>query len=221
MTKKSQKKNSQINLDCPVRDTSGKKVDTISLKSRLFDGEVNLPLLQQVVLMYQANQRSGTASCKTRAHVSGGGKKPWRQKGTGRARTGSIRNPLWRGGGVIFGPHPRDFSYTLPQKLKKKALKSSLNEKLLAKNLIIVNAIKLEGPKTKKFSSILELLGIKDRESAIVIIQDLDINIKLASRNIPNISIKTFNNINAMDVLRHNKLIIQQSALNSLMRSLQ
>jgi len=220
VTKETQPKNNRVHLDCPVRDIKGKKVGTLPLEKSVFDGDVNPALLQQAVSMYQANKRLGTAACKTRAYVSGGGKKPWRQKGTGRARTGSIRNPLWKGGGVIFGPHPRDFSYSLPQKLKKKALKASLNEKFLAKGLIIVNEINLDNPKTKKFFLVLESLGMKMSESALVIMRSVDVNVKLASRNIPNVSIKRSDDINALDVLRHNKLVIEQSALNDLMRKL-
>jgi len=218
--KKQKSKKEKIGLDLPVRDDKGKKVDTVSLNNKIFDGAVNVPLLHQVVTMYNANRRSGSASAKTKAEVSGGGKKPWRQKGTGRARTGSIRNPLWRGGGVIFGPKPRDFSYSLPQKLKKTAIKSSLNEKLIGGNLIIINGIKLENPKTKEFRKIIESLGITEKQSAIVIVEKLDNNIKLASRNIPNISVKAINNLSSYDILKRKKLIIQQSALKSLTRSL-
>ena len=218
--KKQKSKKEKIGLDLPVRDDKGKKVDTISLNDKIFDGTVNVPLLHQVVTMYNANRRSGSASAKTKAEVSGGGKKPWRQKGTGRARTGSIRNPLWRGGGVIFGPKPRDFSYTLPQKLKKTALKSSLNEKLIGGNLVVINGIKLENPKTKEFRKIIESFDITEKQSAIIILEKLDNNIKLASRNIPKISVKAANNISPHDILKHKKLIIQQSALKNMTRSL-
>lgn len=218
--KKKTESKKEIKLDLPVRDIHGKKVDTITLNDKAFDGIVNMPLLHQVVTMYRANLRSGSASTKTRAEVRGGGKKPWRQKGTGRARTGSIRNPLWRGGGVIFGPRPRDFSYKMPQKIRKQAIKSSLNEKFLNGNLIIIDKIKIDKPKTKLFKSILESLGVEERECAIVILSSLDNNVKLASRNIPNLCMRSTSALSALDILRHKKLIIQQSALNSLTRSL-
>lgn len=218
---KTKKDKTKKSLELPVCDTKGKKVDEISLSDKTFDGEVNIPLLHQVVNMYRANLRSGSASTKGRAEVRGGGKKPWRQKGTGRARTGSIRNPLWRGGGIIFGPHARDFSYSLPRKIKKKAIKSSLNEKFLGDSLIIINEIRLDTHKTKEVSSILESLGIKEGQRAIIILEKLDDNIKLASRNIPNLCLRSANNFNALDILRYNKLIIQQSVLTGLMKVLQ
>lgn len=218
-TKKVKKKAADLSLEQPVRNLKGKKVDAISLKGKFFDGDVNVPLIQQAVTMYHANRRLGSASCKTKAQVSGGGKKPWRQKGTGRARTGSIRNPLWRGGGVIFGPHPRDFSYTLPQKLRKAALRSSLNEKLVKDNMVIVDEIKPASPKTKEFHASLVSLGVKDGESAVVVMERPDNNARLASRNIPKVSVKTLESINVMDIISHKKLVIQQSALKNLMRS--
>lgn len=211
----------QKSLDCPVVDIKGSKIDTLSLSSGVFDGVVNIPLLHQAVTMYRAAQREGRASTKTRSEVRGGGKKPWRQKGTGRARVGSIRSPLWRGGGIIFGPHPRDFSRDLPQKMRRGALRSSLNEKFLDDNLIVINEIKLDKPRTKEFVGFLKSVGIKEDESAIAILDKLDKNIKLSSRNIPNLSVRTANNFNALDILSHKKLIIQESALKNLMKSLQ
>lgn len=219
MKSKKTKKHKEINLEQPVRDTKGKKVDSVSLNKKVFDGTVNMPLIHQVVTMYQASQRSGSASTKTRAEVRGGGKKPWRQKGTGRARTGSIRNPLWRGGGIIFGPRPRDMSYKLPQKIRKLAIKSSLNEKLINNNLVIIDKIELETHKTKELAKMLGSLGING-ESAVVILDKVGGNIKLASRNIPKVIVKSTDNFNALDILRHKRLFIQQSALNNLMRVL-
>src|SRR3990167_90506 len=124
----------------PVHNSEGKKVEEIDLPEEIFGGRINNAILHQVVLMYQANERQGTASTKERGAVSGGGRKPWRQKGTGRARAGSIRSPLW-GGGVVFGPHPRDFSYSLPKKVKAAALRESMNAKYVAKELSCVDQI--------------------------------------------------------------------------------
>lgn len=216
-TKKSKKEKS---LDCPIYDIKGKKVDTISLNSKIFNGEVNIPLLHQVVTIYNAHMRSGSASTKTRSEVRGGGKKPWRQKGTGRARSGSIRSPLWRGGGVIFGPHPRAFSYKLPDKLKKEAIISALNSKFLEDDMVIVNEIRLDQPKTKRFAAVLESLGIKEGTSSIIILDKADNNIKLSSRNIPKLSLRTGNNFNALDILKHKKLIIEEPSLKRLMKEL-
>ena len=219
--KRSKKKTDKKSLEYTVKDMKGKKVDTLSLNAKVFDGTVNTALLHQVITMYQANQRAGSACTKTRAQVSGGGKKPWRQKGTGRARTGSIRNPLWRGGGIIFGPKPRDFSFTVPKEMKRVALRSSLNEKFLNDNIIIVDTIKLDVPKTKIFYSTLRSLGVKEGESVMVILDKLNDNTKLASRNIHKLAVKNVSNVNAMDILRSKKLVIQGSSLKRLMKALQ
>ncbi len=208
-------------LECPVRDAEGKKIETVLLNSKVFNGVVNIPLLHQVVTMYNANKRSGSASTKTKGQVRGGGKKPWRQKGTGRARTGSIRNPLWRGGGIIFGPKPRDFGFTVPKEMKRVALKSSLNEKFLDDKLVIIDQIKLDEPKTKLFSQKMSSLGVAEGEKTIVVVEKIDRNIKLASKNIPNINVKTLNDFNAMDILKASKIIIQHKSLETLMKGLQ
>ncbi len=217
---KAKRSKEERSLDCVVYTANGKKTETVPLDSKVFDGVVNRPLLHQVVTMYQANQRSGSASTKTKGEVRGGGKKPWRQKGTGRARTGSIRNPLWRGGGIIFGPRPRSFYYSVPQKIKRLALKSSLNSKFLDGNMVIVESLDLEKPKTKSLCSILESLGINEGASVIAVMEKIDNNLKLASRNIPGFSLKAGGNFNAFDILQHKKLIIQKSALARLVRTL-
>lgn len=196
----------------------GKKVGEIKLDESLFDYNVNKAVLHQAVVMYGANKRSGTASTKTRKNVSGGGKKPWRQKGTGRARTGSIRNPIWRGGGIVFGPHPRDYSYNIPSGIKKVALKSSLNVKLADEALHVLDKVELGEPKTKLFQKVLDNLKIKT--SALVILDKVDENIKRATRNIPLLTVKRDRDANAMDVLSHTKLIITESALKNLQKRL-
>ncbi len=142
-------------ITLPIYNTEGKEIDSLKLDKTVFDGTINTACLYQAVNAYRANQRKGLASTKTRGEVSGGGRKPWRQKGTGRARVGSIRSPLWRHGGVIFGPHPRHFYYNLPKKLKVLALKSSLNAKVKENSLIVLDGINLEIPKTKEASKIL------------------------------------------------------------------
>jgi len=207
--------------ECAVRDMSGKKVDTMALDAKVFDGAVNMPLVHQVVTMYMANQRAGTVSTKTRGEVSGGGKKPWRQKGTGRARTGSIRNPIWRHGGTIFGPKPRDFSFTVPQKMRRGALRSSLNEKFLSDSLIVINHISFEKPKTKLFSSFLKAQGLAENESALVVIDKIDDNTRISARNIPKINVRDVGSVNTFDILHSRKLIIQQSSLKTLMKVFQ
>ena len=137
-------------ITLPVYNTEGKEIDTVKLDSSVFDGDVNLPAIYQAVNAFRANQRKGLAATKTRGEVSGGGKKPWKQKGTGRARVGSTRSPLWRHGGVVFGPHPRNFSYVLPAKIRNLALKSGLNSKLKENNLLVLENLKVEKPKTKE-----------------------------------------------------------------------
>lgn len=218
---KNQKSKKEKNLECPVRDLKGKKVDTVTLNKEVFDGYVNVPLIQQIVTMYNAGQRSGSASTKTKGEVSGGGKKPWKQKGTGRARTGSIRNPLWRGGGIIFGPKPRDFSFSVPKEMKRKALKSSLNDKFINDNLLVIDDLKIDKPKTKLISSVLDSLGVNKGEKTIIIIDKLDDNTKMASRNVPNLTVRAANNFSSMDILKSHKLIIQQSSLKSITKVLQ
>ena len=196
----------------------GKKIGELVLDKKLFGHEINIPLLHQVTLMYQAAQRQGTASTKTRRYVRGGGKKPWRQKGTGRARTGSIRNPLWRGGGVVFGPHPRDYSYSMPAKMKNLAIRSGLISKLTDGKLHILDKVELKEPKTKLFQAILDSLKVK--RTTLVILDKVDDNIKKASRNIPGVSVRTFMTFNVMDVLKHKELVITETALKSLNKRL-
>lgn len=198
----------------PLYNKEGRLVKEIDLDGRVFDGEVNKILLHQVMVMYSQNKRSGSASTKTRKDVRGGGRKPWRQKGTGRARAGSIRSPIWRGGGVVFGPHPRDYSYSLPKRMKRQALTSALNSKVETKELVVIEAIALEEPKTKKLVSILSKL--KALEKPLIVLNDLDPKVLQASRNLPGASIRTAQDFNAYDVMRHRKLIIEKVALEGL-----
>jgi large subunit ribosomal protein L4 len=195
----------------PVLDIAGKEVEKTELDSRVFDKKVSKGSIYRAVHNYLANNRSGTASTKTRGEVSGGGKKPWRQKGTGRARVGSTRNPLWRHGGVVFGPHPRDFSYSLPKKIKKLALKSALNDRALNNDIIILNALVLESPKTKTFADILKKLKIE--ENTLLVLNSYSENIMLSVRNIPNICLVDSKSVSAYDVLRFKKLLISKDAL--------
>ena len=193
-----------------------KKIEGIN--PAVFDGKVNKAALYQVVKMYEANQRQGTSSTKTRAVVSGGGRKPWAQKHTGRARAGSIRSPLWKGGGTIFGPHPRDYSYTLPQNIKREALRASINSKYNEDDLVVLNEIHIEKPKTKDFKKFLN--SIKLKEKALFVLDKIDNNLKLASRNLREIALKRADDLNAMDVLKAKKLVMTKSALSILEKKL-
>lgn len=204
----------------PIYDSEGKELDSLKLDSVVFDGTVNKEALYQAITNYRANQRKGLAATKTRGEVSGGGRKPWKQKGTGRARAGSTRSPLWRHGGVVFGPHPRDFSYKLPEKIKTLALKSSLNLKAEGGNLVLLEGIKLEKAKTNglmKIFSNLKLNGSKKKGLSLLLLSDnIDNNLKLAARNIHALSLNRSNETHAYEVMAHNKLILTKDGLEAL-----
>ena len=208
-------------ITLPIYNTEGKELDTIELNSSVFDGNVNTAVIYQAVNAYRANQRKGLASTKTRGEVSGGGRKPWKQKGTGRARVGSIRSPLWRHGGVIFGPHPRDFYYKLPNKIKLLALKSSLNAKVKENNFIVLDTLKLEKPKTKEANKIFSNLKVgsqKDNKPAptLLLLDKLDENLKRALRNIGFLSVNLAKDTHAYEVLAHRKVIITKEGLKDI-----
>lgn len=164
--------------------------------------------------MYEANQRQGTSSTKTRAVVSGGGRKPWAQKHTGRARAGSSRSPLWKGGGTIFGPHPRDYYYTVPQNIRTEALRSSINSKYNEDDLLVLNELAVEKPKTKEFKKLLKSLKVTDK--ALFVLDKIDDNLRLASRNLGEVCLKRAEDVNAIDVLKAKKLVVTKPALLTL-----
>jgi large subunit ribosomal protein L4 len=165
--------------------------------------------------MYRANQRKGTASTKTRGDVRGGGKKPWRQKGTGRARFGSIRNPVWRGGGIAFGPHPRDFRYSLPKKMKRSAFISSLNAKLKNRKILAFEEESIDEPKTKGFVKRFKGINIK-KERVLFLVEKIDKNLYLASRNIKKLTLKKINEATALDVLSNEHIVMTKKAVEVL-----
>src|SRR3989338_680397 len=198
----------------PMYDSKGKEVAKFELDKGLFTGEVNKGVLYQFLRMYNANQRQGNASTKTRSDVSGGGKKPWRQKGTGRARTGSTRSPLWRGGGKVFGPHPRDFHYDIPKKIKRSALLSSLNSKVLDEKLIGIESIDMAEAKTKQFQAILDALKLKGR--SLFVLDAIDKKISRASRNIQDVSVKNYKDFNPADVLSCDTVVMSKAALEKI-----
>lgn len=199
----------------PIYSQKGKQLKKIELDPDVFDGKVNQDVLYQAALMYRANRRKGLASTKTRGEVSGGGRKPWRQKGTGRARVGSSRNPLWRKGGVVFGPHPRDFGFSLPKKIKLVALKSILNAKLNEDNLVILDSLKIDSPKTKQAIKILCDLKL-DNNSVLLMLDVIDDNLKLSFRNINFLDIMEASNSSAFDILKAGKLIVNLGGLKIL-----
>ncbi len=199
-----------------IYNREGKETDSIELPEDLFGGNVNKDILHQAILMYQANVRSGHASTKERGAVSGGGKKPWRQKGTGRARQGSIRSPLWHKGGIVFGPHPRDFSYTLPKKIKVAALRESLNAKYLDKDIICLDDLKDKFSKTKEFATLLDKFKLKGQTLAVL--DNCDPSVHLVSRNIAFLNHRRAIDVNAYEVLQNKKLLVTRSALKSLIQ---
>lgn len=198
----------------PLFDSTGKKKETLELDKDIFNGRFNEAVLYQAVKMYRANKRRGNASTKTRADVEGAGRKPWKQKGTGRARAGSIRSPLWRHGGISFGPHPRRFQYTLPRKVKRIAFISSVNAKLKSAQVLAIEELSLDGPKTKKIYDLLEKLKINKR--VLFLVDKMDKNLILASRNIRNLTLKRVDEATALDVLSHDNLLVAKKALEAL-----
>ncbi len=200
-----------------VIDTSGKKIKEVKASDEIFAVPLKEHLLYEAVINYRANQRQGTASTKTRGEVRGGGRKPWRQKGTGRARAGSTRSPIWKGGGTTFGPKPRDYSYSLPKRAKKTALKSVLSMKLAEKQLLIVDALKLKEPKTKEFIALIKNLKL---DSALIVDQHDNKNLFLAAQNVPKTKVIDVSQVTVYDVLNHNWLVLTKKAFDSLTRRL-
>ena len=199
-------------LCLPVLSAQGKDVGQIELEKRVFDGKISEALIHQAVVTYLANQRKGLATSKTRGEVRGGGIKPWRQKGTGRARVGSIRSPLWRGGGVTFGPKPRSYYKDLPQKMRTMALKSALNAKFRDKEILVVSDLKITSHKTKDFSRIvksLKLDGVKVR----LVVEELDSNLKLATGNIKKVLLARASDVHTTEVIDCKRLVVTKSAL--------
>ena len=188
----------------------GKKVGDIELADSIFAVQVNESVMHDVVLNYLANQRQGTASTKTRSEVTGGGKKPWKQKGTGRARQGSIRAPQWIKGGIALGPKPRSFKYTLNKKVKRLALKSALTSKVQDNNIIVLDSLNFDEIKTKNMAKVLE--NIKATK-ALVVIADKNVNVEASAKNIPNVKTALVNTMNTYDILKYDTLVVTKDAV--------
>jgi len=200
-------------LEVDVLNIENRPIGRIGLPEEIFGALVNKRILHEAVRNYLANQRQGTHATKTRGMVSGGGRKPWRQKKTGRARHGSIRSPLWKGGGITFGPQPRDYSYRLSKKVKWSALSTAISAKLNDGEVIVVEDLTLSGPKTKNLLSILKGFGLKEN-SVLIIIPDKDSALELAARNIPGVNIgRVVDGLNVYDILAHEKLLITKGAV--------
>lgn len=193
-----------------VLNKEGVKVSEQKLNEAVFGSEVKEHLFYEVVKMQLANRRSGTASTKTKGEVSGGGVKPWKQKGTGRARSGSIRSPLWRHGGTVFGPHPRDYSYSVPKKVKKDALRSAMNLREQDGGLKIFESIDLAEPRTKVALALFTKVNLKN---ALVVVDSDNANLRLATRNLKDFKVIDVRGLNVYDILDYDNLIITKSAL--------
>ena len=193
-----------------VYNMEGKEVEKIDLADSVFGVEVNEHLVHLAVLQQQANDRQGTQKAKTRSEVRGGGRKPWRQKGTGHARQGSIRAPQWTGGGVVFAPVPRDYSFKLNKKEKRIALKSALSSKVADETFVVVDELKLDEIKTKKFAEVLKNLNVN---KALVVLNDMDTNVIASAANIPGVKTAQTNEINVYDILKYDTVVTTKAAV--------
>jgi large subunit ribosomal protein L4 len=194
-----------------ILNVNGQNVGEIELAEAIFGIEVNEHVLYEAVKNQLANKRQGTQSAKTRAEVRGGGRKPWKQKGTGRARQGSIRAVQWVGGGVAFAPKPRDYSYTLPKKVRRLALKSALSSKVQNNEIIVLDALNMEAPKTKEFAQILK--NINASKKALVVTAEKNDNVVKSARNIEGVQAATVNTINVYDILKYDTFVITTDAV--------
>ena len=190
----------------------GSKNGEVSLNDTVFGIEPNDSVIFDAVLMQRASMRQGTHAVKNRSAVRGGGKKPWRQKGTGRARQGSIRSPQWVGGGTVFGPTPRSYAYKLPRKVRRLAIKSVLSQKVLDESLVVVDALNFDAPKTKAFAEVLNNLDVKSK--VLVVLEDDNKQAALAARNLANVTVIPAKGLNVLDVVNNDKLVITQGALS-------
>lgn len=190
---------------------NGSQVGDIELNDSVFGIEPNNNVIFDAVVMQRASLRQGTSKVKNRSEVRGGGRKPWRQKGTGRARQGSIRSPQWRGGGTVFGPVPRSYSYKLPKKVRRLAIKSALSNKVLEEKILVLETLTFDAPKTKEFVAVLKNLSVGKK--ALVVTDGSDVNVALSARNIPGITVVDANGVNVLDVVSHDQLIITKAAV--------
>jgi len=205
-------------IEVPVKSVTGEVVRQLALDERVFGIEPNVAVVHQAVVAQLANRRRGTHSTKTRGMVAGGGRKPWRQKGTGRARQGSIRAPHWRGGGVVFGPHPRSYHQDLPRKMRRLALRSVLSAKLRDGELVVLDKLELPRPKTREMRAVLERLGVAD--SALVVLGARDEGVKRAAANLPKVRTVLPEGANLVDLLKHRWLVLTVEAVETLTRTL-
>ena len=200
-------------LKVDVLNMQGKKVKDIELQESVFGVEVNDILVHAALVNFLANQRQGTQSTKTRAEVRGGGRKPWRQKGTGRARQGSIRAPQWIKGGIALGPKPRSYKYAIPKKMRRQALRSVLTSKVQEGNLVVVDKMELKEIKTKEMVNVLNNLNVN---KALIVLEDKNLNVQASSRNIENVKTTLVNTINIFDLLKYDSLVATEEAIKKI-----
>ena len=196
-----------------VYNMEGKEVETMELDDAVFAAKVNEHLMHMAVVLQLANKRQGTQKAKTRSEVRGGGRKPWRQKGTGHARQGSTRAPQWTGGGVVFAPTPRDYSFKLNKKEKRAALKSALSSRVAENKFVVVDELKFDAIKTKDFAKVMSNLGV---EKALVVINDNDTNVVMSAKNIPTVKTASTSTINVYDILKYNTVVVTKDAVNTI-----
>lgn len=194
-----------------VLNMTGNKVGDMELSENIFGAEVNVEAMHQIVKMYLANQRQGTQAALTRAEVRGGGIKPWRQKGTGRARHGSTRSPQWKHGGIVFAPKPRCYRYTVPKKIKRIAMKSALSSKVVDNNMIVLSELSFAAPKTKDAVNVLKALNVTGK--TLVVLAEKNETVEKSLRNIPGVTVSLVNTINVYDILNHGNFVITQDAV--------
>ena len=197
-----------------VVNQTGSAAGEIELNELVFGIEPNQAVLFEALVQQRASLRQGNHKVKSRGEVAGGGRKPWRQKGTGRARQGSIRSPQWRGGGIVFGPTPRSYSYKLPKKVRRLALRSALSSKVREEELVVLEGLTFDAPKTKEFTKVLSDLSISRK--ALFVTADLDETVALSARNIPGVTVVTANGISVLDLVAHDKLVITKDAIKKI-----
>ena len=200
-----------------VIDQKGKDAGEVTLNDEVFGIKPNESVVFDAIIRQRAGKRQGTSKVKNRSAVRGGGKKPWKQKGTGRARQGSIRSPQWRGGGVVFGPTPRSYAYSMPRKQRRLAIKSVLSQKLLDEDLIVLDQLTMSAPKTKEFKSLLDSLKIEGK----VLVVSEDKNVQLSAKNLPNVKVITANGLNVEDVVNYDKLVLTKEAIEKIEKNVE
>jgi large subunit ribosomal protein L4 len=200
-------------IEAPHFGANGKKQGAFQLPADFFDGEVNEPVMHQAVKVFLANQRQGTHATKTRRWVTGGNQKPWKQKGTGRARQGSTRSPLWPGGGTVFGPHPRDYSQEIPRKVKQLARRSALNARARDGSLAVVDGLQFEAPKTSKLAGLLETMGFSGKK-VLVLTHGVNRMVYLSGRNIPSVEVLPYTDAGTYNVLWSDAVVVERGALS-------